>query len=367
MQITALLQSINFLKEKSGDPSLVEGYSKLAEMTREATGNRDSDFSAAVHKEKEKLHDILMESEPSEWGHASYSLFEKMNINQLFGKAAADHLDQLIVPGKEDYKAIHAELSKKIKLISKLSDSLGRFIQLFDQLVPSEIAHIDDEAEQKFSLFLHFEGHLSVRSVPDMERYSRLWDGILKTFSKLTGIPNPDLDLISFIDGNFTLGAAVDDKVIKAVSDGVLGILGSLPLILQIRKTQIDIANLPLKKDINLLLEEEIQSLVDLKALELTNTLVSDYNNNYGNPDDIENEISRSLKQILNFVEKRGKIEFRPQIITQEIAKINKSLKGYYKLALEIEKIAHQISHTQVKNELTTLDSETVSPSQTTE
>jgi hypothetical protein len=302
--------------------------------------------------------DLLVQSDPHEWGYASYSLFEKMNLNKLFGKAAADYLDNLITTGLEDYKGIYNDLIRKIKLISKLSDTLNRFMQLFDQVLPDDIYQHDNKDEKKLSLFLYFEGHLSVHKIADMERYSRLWDMILSTFSRLTGEENLTLDITSFNDGNFTLGVIAEDKILDALSAGFVGILSSLPVVLQIRKTQIEISSLPLNKNFTELLEEEIETLINQRALDLAQKLLSDYQHDNFDSDEMTNAISRSLKQILNFVEKGGKVEFKPQTLTQGMAITNKILIDSYALAVEIESITDRIDHSSGKKVILTDNSE---------
>lgn len=344
MQITALIQVINYLKEISGDPALINGYLKLAEVVRIASGNQHDDFSPAILKEKEQLRHFLQENDPSDWGYASYSLFSKFDKNQLFGKAAADYLENLITPENKDYKAIYSDLSKKIKLISKLSETLSRFRQLFDQVVPAEVFQFAEEVDIKPSLLIFFEGHLSVQKVADLERYARLWDGILSTFSRLTGEESLILDISSFRNGNVSLGVSVGDKTLDAIITGVVGILASLSLVLKIRKIQIEIIHLPLNNDLNELLEEEIRTLINQRALESVRKLISDYLDDTLDAEEMTDDMCLSLKQILSFVEKGGRIEFKPLLSTPESAKTNKTLIESYAIAHELENIIGQLT-----------------------
>jgi hypothetical protein len=342
MQITALIQAVKFLKEKSVDPSLIGGYSRLSELTGEDPGNRDADFWQTVKKEKEQLCNLLIESDPSDWGYAKYSLFEKIDSDKLFGKPAARFIENLLAPGKEDLNLIHSELLKKTGLITSLSETLTSFLQLYDKLLPSDILPSDKDAEEDLTMLLYFEEQLSVKTIQEMERFSRLWNGILNSFYTLTGEANLDLDIINFNEGNFTLGVAAGEKMLKSVMTGVVGIISSLPLILQIRKTQIEIGKLPLRKDINVLLEEEIQTLINLSALDLANDLISEYYDGNFDREAMTNDISRSLKQMLNFVEKGGKFEFRPRVSSHEFANSNKILNDSYALAIEINRISER-------------------------
>ena len=203
MQITSLVQVINYLQEKSADPSFTEGYKKLSDMISNAG---KTEISPEILKEKQNLRVLLLESDPSDWGASSYNLFEKMNPDKLFGKAAADHLESIINAERKDYKAICSELVKKNKLISELPETLSRFMQLFDQLVPLDVSRPDGDVQNKFSMYLYFGGNLSVQNIAEMERYTELWDAILNNFSKLTGEGSRSLDIAGYNSGKLTLG-----------------------------------------------------------------------------------------------------------------------------------------------------------------
>jgi hypothetical protein len=352
MQITSLIQVINYLKTISGDHALLEGYKKLTEMVKETFGNMHGNFEAAILKEKEQLRRVLIESDPSDWGYSSYNLFEKINKNQLFGKAAADYLDNLITPENKDYRAIYSDLNKKLKQISKLSETLNKFWQLFDLVMPDEIFHLTEGIDNRSSFLLYFEGQLSVQNMADLERYARLWDGIMSTLSRLTGEENLSLDISNFRDGCIVLGVKTDDKTLNAFKTGVNEILTSLSLILKIRKIQVDILLLPLYKDINELLEEEIRILIDQRALESAQKLISLYYNDTLGADDITNDLSRSLKQILSFIEKGGKIEFKHRLSTSEEVKSNKTLIESFEVAHELEKVTYSLVQALEKKEV---------------
>ena len=108
---------------------------------------------------------------------------------------------------------------------------------------------------------------------------------------------------------------------------------------------------LPLKKDINVLLEEEIQTIINLTAHDLANNLISEYSEGSFDQPEMTNKISRSLKQMLNFVEKGGKFEFKPRVSDQDIAKSNKILNDSYALAIEIELISDRTFNSLVKDD----------------
>lgn len=349
MQITVLIQVINYLKEISADPSLLEGYKRLSEVIRDASKNNEGDFSGSILKEKEQLCRILLESDPEEWGYASYSLFEKIDSNELFGKAAVGYLQHRITPQSKDFHSIYSDLTKKIKLISKLSETINKFQQLFDQVVPAIIFQPIDDNEKKSSLFLYFEGDLSVQNISDLERYSRLWDRILSTFSKLTGEANLSLDINNFSNNNIVLGVSIEDNTISALAAGVTGIVSSLPLILKIRKIQSEILNFSLYSDLNDLLEEEITNVIDQSAWVTAKNLSSTSLKHSLNEEDMTNELFIALKQILSFIEKGGKIEFTPLISDPEVNKTNKLLIESFPISRELNCLKELSDNSYIK------------------
>jgi hypothetical protein len=336
MQITALIQVINYLKTITGDPALLDGYKKLSEIIKDASTKPEEDLSIIIIKEKEQLLNSLLESDPVGWGYASYSLFDKINLNKLFGRSAADSIEKLITPDNNDYKGIYSAFDKKIKILTKLSDNLKGDQQLLDQVIPREVFKPSVKTANKSSLLLYFEGHLSVNNVDDLERYSRLWGGILSTFSKLTGEENLSLDINNLSNSNLLLSVSIEDKTISALAAGVTGIVSLLPLILKIRKIQSEILNFSLYNDLNDLLEEEIANVIDESAWDTSKNLSSSSGNNSYNEEEMTDELFIALKQILSFIEKGGKIEFAPRMPDPEISNTNKILIESIPISIEL-------------------------------
>lgn len=351
MQITALIQTINYLKEISRDPSLLDKYRRLHELTKSALENPEHNIVGEILKEKEQLRLFLLETDPVNWGYASYSIFEKVNKNCLFGKPAADYLDKFITIDTKDYHFVSNELSKKIKHITKLSDNLNKFQQLFELIFPSEISGFDKEEDDRSSLLLYFEDRLSIQNISDLERYSRLWDGIIGTFSRLTGEERLALDIKNFNNNDFVLGVFTKDETLNAISDGLTGLLSSLNFVLKIRKIQVEMVSLSLQNDLTDLLEYELQTHINHTALSTAQDLVSKYLNQDIDRDVMINDISRSLKQVMSFIEKGGKIECKPHITSIESNQTNRIINESFLIVREIENLKNILVNRTAKEE----------------
>jgi hypothetical protein len=355
MQITALIEAVNYLKEVSANTEILGGYKRLLEVIKEASGKKESPppgLSGRIEEEKVSLRRLLEGSDPSGLDFESYDLFARLNVNQLFGKRAAEYIDSLDTGAGADYHAIHAELSRRVRQISKLSESLGRFRQLFDQLVPSEVYRSDEGLAGKSTIILYFERRLSIQGMSDLERYTRLWDTILGTFTRLTGEVNLSPEIGNLKNGVLVLGVSAGERCMDAFMTGIEGILKILPRVHEIRRIQVDVSRLTLVNDISGLLDKEIEVLVDQSSMETAQKLVSYYYSDGGEAaDEMSAEMSRSLKQVLSFVEKGGRIECRPSGREEEAAALNRSLNGYSAIALDLETLASAMERTGEEEE----------------
>jgi hypothetical protein len=307
MHTTALIQVVNHLKALSCDKTLLEKYEKLSESVREAEEQANEGVIGRIDVQKNDLCQFLISNEPVHWGYASYRIYEKINSKKLFGKSAADTIENLISDGK-NYKQVTAKLARNIKALSEFSENISKFYNLFELVMPAELAATAEELQSP-SLVLYFEGNLSIQSIADLERYSRLWDSILAVFCKLTETDNPPIDISSVNNGNIILRVSVNNLILSSIMTGVTGILSVLPVKLKIKKIQNEMLQLNLQNDFVRALEDEIEFLVNTKALAAASKITEGLPS-IQNPEETISALARCLKQILSFVEKGGKIEY---------------------------------------------------------
>jgi len=342
--MTAIIQAINYLKEIAGEPGLLEAYKKLADVTKQASRNSDNEYPDEIFREKDALKKVLLEGEPAQWGYASYELFDRINSNHLFGKSAAEWLDTAITQDTKDMQAVSSELTKKAKLVSKFTENAGKMIQMFEQMIPSDLLANVAEDGSRSSFLIFFEGRLAIQNISDLERFSRIWDGILSTFTTLTGEENAALNMTSFNNGKVILGVVADDKTVTALMTGVTGMLSVMPVILKIRKSQVDLARLPLINDLNSVLEEEIKILINNTAEETASKLTLSFMNENTDPEAMTYEMVKTLKQILSFIEKDGKIEFKPLKAEIDTSTTNKTLNESFYIARQLDTISADLN-----------------------
>ena len=145
--------------------------------------------------------------------------------------------------------------------------------------------------------------------------------------------------MTSLHNGSVTMGVMADDKTVTALMEGVTGMLSAMPVILKIRKSQVDLAKLPLVNDLNNALEDEISMLINNTAGSTAGKLILNYMNENTDTEAMSGEISKTLKQILSFIEKDGKIEFKPLKAEIDTANANKTLNESFSIARQLDVI----------------------------
>jgi hypothetical protein len=337
MHTTALIQVVNHLKALSSDKTLLEKYEKLSESVREAAEQANEGIIRKIDADKNDLCQFLLSNEPVHWGYASYRIYEKINSEKLFGKSAADSIENLIENGR-NYKQLNSKLAGNIKALSRFSENINKFCNLFELIMPATELVVTAEELQGPSLLLYFEGNLSIQSISDLERYSRLWDNILAVFCELAESENPPIEISNINNGNIILRVSVNSIILSSIMTGVTGILPVLPVKLKIKKIQNEILQLNLQNDYVGALENEIELLINTKALAAASKVVEGFSS-IQSPEMTIQALAKCLKQILSFVEKGGKIEYHFQENTSDMAIPNQILTEAYHTVRELELI----------------------------
>lgn len=307
MELKTLYRVVNHIRETSGNSYVIDSIIQISDLFDRAASNPNEDLENAIQKKIKELQSHLIKSDPVHWGHETYSYFRKINSHNLFGRQASDYLDKIL---NLDSPTAASEIKRFSQQYQNLIDNLNKFSLLFDSIIPWD-QEGNDNYDRKLSLYLYFEGPLKIKSTAELDRYSRLWEGILGSFSNLTDENISSPEIYSFCNGNTVLGVNAGERTIKALMEGVSGILDYLPATLKIRQLQKDISDLNLNKSINALLDEEVIQCLENKANSVAEEISRKYSGgNYS--DQLVVELSKSLKQVLSFIEKGGRLEFDP-------------------------------------------------------
>ena len=290
---------------------LVSHYQSLANHLFNLSKTFSDELIQKIEFEKKQIVKIHDDFNQEPWTEIQIEFIKKFNRDRLLGKKAirrimlvfqfhnanpfeeAREVEQII----EDYNLLMIELAT-------LSKSLETI--LFDA---------DNEQDTKQSnsynlLFLSFEEGTFFQNLSLLEKFCRIWNRILMSFMYLTG--ETIKPTLIFEIKPKSISFALEPEAIKALTTSACKVLVGYKKVLEIRKLQLEVNNLNLhnKYELENLLEDEVINIVDILSFQVSTELVGAYDlRKKIKKEEIRKNLQIALKQIVNFIEKGGKIE----------------------------------------------------------
>jgi hypothetical protein len=340
MQLNLIIEIFDFIKNEIESKQILAKYELLLAVIKKSTGNSEKDFSGEISDAKNSLILAQNEIEPADWSYSKYRLYLELDKDCISGKRAVETLNSIFDTNKTNPAGIVKELKK---IIADINNILNAKTDPFKML--SCFSSTENAGSGITLLTLFFEGKTSVNTINDIERYSRIWDSIIRDFAILTKQTDCRPVIESIDKESMILRIESGDKIIESLSYGTSKIIDTYSKILRIRKLQLEAIKMILNPEIPDLLEDEISNTINETSRNVVQDLME--KNNWDKLpawDETFNNVDKSLKLILDFIEKGGKIECQLSNDSNEIAGRNKMFLSAYKLVNEIDETVEEIS-----------------------
>jgi len=343
MQIQFFIQVMNFLKQIADNGIILEKYKQMETLLRTGLTEPGKDLDNEIVSVKEQLRLILLENDPAELGYSACRLIEKMDQQEVFGKVAADFLSEIPETGI-DYRKFASGIAKKVKALNKHIRIISGFFEVFDQVLLAELLGPAEGSLEKPGLYIFFENQVAVKNFKDLEKFTRIWDDIIESFTGLTGGAPHEIEFCTLKDETIILGINTDPRSMEAMIRGTTGIISLIEPIVKIRKIQEEMSHLQLQYDYRSMLEEEMEWFVDNEARKLAGEVYADFRqeSNELYSDGIRN-LTRALKQVYSFIQKGGKLEyvFLPEDL--DSAELNRQLMAAFRSIAGLDGLLKQL------------------------
>jgi len=314
MQLNELISMVNYIDEViTSKPKLVLEYHSMVNLFNQVRQDPSPQHTKQLNDAKNNIIKLQNSIQPKDWGYLKTKLFKRYGAYRLIGIGAVEELNTLLENNKanpagaaQEVQNIINDLKKLNTNIKQLKSSLGSLTEEFEE---------EEVEEGKAILYLVFEEDASIKTIKDMEDYSKQWRRILSGFFKFAKEPQEDAKIYSIEKGSLILGLIGKVTLITLIARGTSEMLGIYKKVLEIKKAKLEVENLELKNDKIKSglkgLDEELKSLIEKKSQEVVKNLMKEYKGkSETDKQEVENHINISLRQIFDFVEKGGKIDF---------------------------------------------------------
>lgn len=261
-----------------------------------------------LHLEKNAIIEVHKQIEPILWHDASFNCLHSAKNEQLLGLDFIKKFTNIVSLNNTYFNRIADEISLISQNTKNWMQQVNSFIENsknWNAILPEYLTN----NENKCSIKVFFTQSTYVKTLYELERNTRIWNNIFNAFAQLVDHTPQELYVYAIEQG--FLIVKVPCKVTEAFSSAMIEILSTYRKLLEIKKIKLDLALLSLnnQEEIEKLLDDETKIQIEQIAFDITNNLLDNYFANKFNTNEISESISISIKQIMNFVEKGGKMD----------------------------------------------------------
>ena len=311
MNLYLLKETLEKIETLLKEKQLVMHYQTLANHLFNLSKNFSDELVQKIYFEKKEIVRIHNEFTHENWTDLQIEYIKKINRDRLLGRKAVHRI--LLV--FQFHNANPFEEAREIEQIIEDYNLLNIELSTLSKSLDTILHDSNDDAENTQTnsynlLFLTFEEGTFFQNLTLLEKFCRIWNRILMSFTYLTGeLVKPTL--IYDIKPR-SISFSLEPEAIKALTTSASKVLIGYKKVLEIRKLQLEVNNLNLhnKYELENLLEDEVVNIVDILSFQVSTKLVQTYDlRKKIRKEEIRKNIQIALKQIVNFIEKGGKIE----------------------------------------------------------
>jgi len=306
---------------------LLKKYNNIVNYCQELANNANNEeIKNQLLLEKSEIIEIHNQIEPLLWHDLSFDCLHSAREQQLLGRDFISKINHILANNNTNY----SRMTEEVTIVSDQSKKWLQEVEDFIQNSKGWNARLPEyltNNENKCSIKIFFTNNTFIKTLQELERNTRIWNNIFNAFVQLAEHSTQELYVYTIEQGFLIIKAPC--KVTEAFASAIVEILASHHKLLEIRKIRIDLDSLNLnnQQEIEKLLNNETVIQVDQTAYELSNQLVENYLNDNRNKKEITDNISVSIKQIMNFIEKGGRLDIdcleNKEVVTKKTDIIN--------------------------------------------
>jgi hypothetical protein len=338
MNLTRLIEVLHFVRDQINEKELILHYENLKNLLIELDKEPENkSIISNINSEKQIILDFHEDFILRTWAESQNDVIEKLNRERIIGKPAIKKLNYIFTKFRNN----PVEASNQIRqIIVVLKIALKEIAILLKSLEPiieeSSRNEVNDEFEEDNLLIITFEDNTFFQNIHLLEKFCRIWSRILMSFMFLSkdSVEPPSIYEIRTNSISFIL----NNKTVETITQGAYQVLKGYKKVIEIRRLQLEIEsiNLSNKAEIKNLLDDEVINIVDIISSQVTYELISKFEWDKTNEkEDLYKNIQISLKQIVNFIEKGGRVESKH---SKELHSLNEKIIIILKSIKELEK-----------------------------
>jgi hypothetical protein len=309
VQIKELLNLSFWIDENIKKLQVSQKYQQLHKAMQQNVNARNNQPMQPFEAQKEAVINTIENIPVSDLTNEQEKMLSRLEISQYIGSEGVTNLENLLFRNSLDIATATAE-------VNSIHGKLSQAIQKSDQLKNNLITLLDDDDEdshecEQVIMRVHFQNDVSLNNITDLKKLSTTWWEIGRGIAMAHDGAPEDVKIVGAQKGSIIIELAVLAAIAATTSRIILSALKVADRVLTIRKKSEEIKALKLG---NQKFEAELAKEADKEKREglesITKEISVNLNVNQNGDGEKFKVLEKSVKNLIEFVEKGGEVDF---------------------------------------------------------
>lgn len=309
MQIDELLILEKWFQKEIKDGGIPQKYQQLHKVMQQNANNRNNQQAQPFDNQKEALLDALSVVNCTTLSIEQIKLLEKLEIKELFGKIGVQMVENILYRNQLDIAAATQKIGENVTKINQAVTKFDQFKSSFAGIYTIEDAK--ETPEGHVLMRVYFQGDSSMKTITEFKKLGNQWYEIGRGIAMSCNGSPSDLKIIGAQKGSVVLELAVIAGIATSISTILLGGLKvaekSIDILKKVEELKaLKLSNKKIISDLEKEADKERKNGID----ELVKNAIEKHNLKKDTEGDKINALEKSVKNLVDFTEKGGKVDF---------------------------------------------------------
>ena len=309
MQVKELLNLSYWIDENIKKLQVSQKYQQLHKAMQQNVNARNNQPKQPFETQKEAVINTIEDISVSGLTNEQERMLSKLEISQYIGSEGVTNLENLLFRNSLDIATATAEVNS---IYGKLNQAIQKSDQLKTNLASLvDVDEEDSDEDEQVIMRVHFQNDVSLNNLTDLKKLGTTWWEIGRGIAMAHDHAPEDVKIVGAQKGSIIIELAVIAAIATTTSTIILSALKVADRVLTIRKKAEEIKALQLG---NQKLEADLAKEADKEKKEglefITKEISVNLNVNQNGDGEKFKVLEKSVKNLIDFVEKGGEVDF---------------------------------------------------------
>ncbi|MCQ8129738.1 hypothetical protein [Methylomonas rivi] len=305
MNVSELIALTRWINREIVDTQIPQKYQTLVSLIQQHA--HPNQHKPALEADKTILIESIRNVSLWQLTKDQLDLLNALGIGSAVGEFGVHSVEDILYRNVID---VATSAQKTQEILDKLNDGINKSSLIQTGLIGC-VNEEKYESENEILIRVSFTGDASMSNVVDFKSWAGIWYDIGRGVAMAHNLPPEEIKIVGATKGSIVIELAVIAQIAATTSGIILAALKIAEKVLDIRKKAEELRGLKLQNDqLAIQLEHEADKEKEFGIEEITKSVITKLNLKENGEGDKVNALDKSVKNLVNFIEKGGVIDF---------------------------------------------------------